>query len=76
MYYQFVEDYLMHEDRLNLHKNLPLIDKPVLLIHAKDDEVVSLKNAQKAHELIKHAILVEFDHGGHTFGAKASMGKR
>lgn len=70
MYYQFVEDYMQNEDRLNLGRKLPLLDKPVLLVHATDDQVVKITEAMRVYELVEHAILVEIDEGGHTFGAK------
>lgn len=69
MYYQFVEDYLKNEDRLNLSRILPLLDKPVLLVHALDDEVVKITEANRVYELVEHAIMVEIEEGGHTFGA-------
>ena len=39
---------------------------PTLIIHAKDDALVSYSHAENAHRKIKHSKLISFDTGGHA----------
>ncbi len=39
---------------------------PTLIIHAKDDALVSYSHAEKAHSKIEHSKLISFDAGGHA----------
>jgi len=41
------------------------ISAPTLILHAKDDALVSYGHAEHAHEAIKHSQLISFDSGGH-----------
>jgi len=38
---------------------------PTLILHAKDDALVSYHHAEHAHEAIKGSRLISFDSGGH-----------
>jgi pimeloyl-ACP methyl ester carboxylesterase len=38
---------------------------PTLIIHAKDDALVSYEHAKHAHAKIKQSKLISFDKGGH-----------
>jgi len=66
--YQFKQDYLDNADRLNLQKNIPLLDQPLLLIHGSDDEVAPISNSKKIHTVVKHSLFLELE-GDHAFGA-------
>ena len=41
------------------------ISEPALILHAKDDALVSYHNAEHAHRSIKGSQLISFDTGGH-----------
>jgi pimeloyl-ACP methyl ester carboxylesterase len=41
------------------------VSAPTLILHAKDDALVSYNHAVAAHEAIKHSRLICFDSGGH-----------
>lgn len=70
MYYQFREDFLQHSTRLDLQQVAPLIQQPVLLLHAADDLAVSTEETQHLCELLRNVDLISFQKGGHTFGGK------
>lgn len=53
---KMLESYHMTTDRLSA---------PALIIHAKDDALVSYKHAEYAHKNIKQSKLILFDAGGH-----------
>lgn len=42
------------------------VSAPALIIHAKDDALVSFSHAENAHARIKTSILLSFDSGGHA----------
>lgn len=69
LYYQFVEDYYAHEDRLNISNALGKIAIPSLIIHGSEDEAVSLDSAELIHNNIKGSFIKIIDGAGHTFGA-------
>jgi pimeloyl-ACP methyl ester carboxylesterase len=69
MYYQFVDDFYLHRKRLDIPELLTSMNKPLLLIHAEDDNVVLPEAAQSIYNEVEHAILVELENGGHTLGA-------
>lgn len=41
--------------------------KPVLIIHARDDEIVSVENAKYAYSKLTRASLYLIDEAGHRF---------
>jgi pimeloyl-ACP methyl ester carboxylesterase len=41
------------------------VSAPTLILHAKDDALVSYHHAEHAHEAIKHSRFISFDTGGH-----------
>lgn len=43
-----------------------MITSPTLIIHAKDDALVSFSHAENAHARIKMSQLISFDSGGHA----------
>ncbi len=42
------------------------LSAPTLIIHAKDDALVSYEHAENAHRKIKQSKLILFDTGGHA----------
>lgn len=70
LYRQFYEDFLVHQHRLDMHEVCAQFEKPLLIIHAKDDEAVEVAEARKIYEAVPHSIKIEMETGGHTFGIK------
>ncbi len=68
LYKTFYQDFLINQHRFNLDEVSAHFEKPLLLLHAKDDEAVSIEDSRKFYNNISHAIKIEFDGGGHTFG--------
>lgn len=65
--YQFKQDYLDNEERLNLQSQIKNLDQALLLIHGDNDEVAPISNSQKIHAAIKHSLFLTLE-GNHTFG--------
>jgi len=61
------------------HLNIPANAPPHFILHAEDDDVVSVENALLLRAALRErGILVEthlFSHGGHGFGLRKAMGK-
>lgn len=76
MYYQFVETYKQYQGLLNMEDNLEKLVKPLLIIHAENDEAVPMSEAHAIYNLVDHAILVEIENTGHTFGMKHPLTER
>jgi pimeloyl-ACP methyl ester carboxylesterase len=70
LYFQFYENFFKHRERFDLKNNLMKLDKPLLLLHGTDDQVVSVKDSEWIYENFDHAIMVHVDNGDHTFGGK------
>lgn len=68
LYPQFYKDYLIHQHRFDMKEVSANFEKPLLLLHAKDDEAVSVKESRMFYEHIAHSIKIESENGGHTFG--------
>lgn len=67
--YEIVEDFYTNKARVDLKENPGRIEEPVCIIHAKDDETVSVAEAHHIQEMIPHAELCLLEDGGHLFGA-------
>lgn len=61
------------------HLNIPANAPPHFILHAEDDDVVSVENALLLRAALRErGILIEthlFSHGGHGFGLRKAMGK-
>jgi pimeloyl-ACP methyl ester carboxylesterase len=69
LYRQFYDDFVKNKPHLDIPRKCHECKIPLLLLHAKDDQVVPIEDARAYYEHIPHAILIELDKGGHTFGA-------
>jgi len=49
------------------------ITVPTIILHARDDNLVSHDHAEHAHENIKHSVLVSFESGGHGLVAQSKV---
>ncbi|SDY31832.1 alpha/beta hydrolase family protein [Hymenobacter psychrophilus] len=70
LYYQLVENYYQHQDRLNIEQNLrqQLADRPVLILHGDQDETVPLERARQLHAWQPAAELRVLAGTTHNFG--------
>lgn len=69
-HFQFYEDFQAHKNRFNIKKAVNRLTIPQLIIHAQDDETVSLNEAKNLHRWNPNSKLVILKKGGHTFGTK------
>lgn len=67
--YDFVKNYKENEEKLDPKRNIAKLDKPLLLIHGTADETVPIETTKTIYRFVSHAILLELDDAGHTFGA-------
>lgn len=68
--YSFREDIVEHWDRFDLMRRLDELSVPCMLVHGTEDETVPVLDARDLSELIDHAVFLELDGAGHTFGGK------
>lgn len=69
-YFSFYEDYNKHQDQLDIHETLRHYSKPLLAVHAMDDEAVHVSAGMKLKKWHSKTELHLYDSGGHTFESK------
>lgn len=69
LYYQLYENYQLHEDRLDIEKNIAALDIPVLICHGEQDAAVPVEKALQLKEWYPAAQLF-LTQGDHVFGRK------
>lgn len=67
LYYQLAEDVLNNEEKFNIPSILKKISKPLLVIHAKNDDVITLEELQIAINANNPFVRVAITKGNHTF---------
>ena len=68
-YFQFYEDFITHEKRLNIKNSVQNLKIPQLIIHAKEDPSVHYSEAEDLHSWYVDAILFPIVQSDHVFGA-------
>lgn len=68
--FQFYQDLLMHEERLNIEQAARNCTIPHLIIHGDADEAVSIEEAKHLHAWSSTSIFRRIEGGNHVFGAK------
>lgn len=68
--YQFYEDFDLKRARFDLERVATNLNKPVLLIHGKEDDAVGFSHAQRLKNWHSAASLVLIEEANHVFGAK------
>jgi dienelactone hydrolase len=68
LYPQFYKDYAINQHRFDMAEVSANYEKPLLILHAKDDPAVNVEEARMFYNHIAHSIKIELDSGGHTFG--------
>ena len=69
-FYQFYEDFLQHQDRLNIKNAVQNIDQPLLFIHGSKDPTVKVDEAYQLKEWQPEAKLEIIDKADHVFNTK------
>lgn len=69
-YFSFYEDYMKHRTQLNIRETLRLFSKPLLALHAMDDEAVHVSAGMKLKKWNSNTELHLYASGGHTFESK------
>ncbi|MBU8882861.1 dienelactone hydrolase family protein [Kaistella sp. DKR-2] len=69
-FYQFYEDFKMHEERFTIQHAAQNLVKPYLIIQGNDDEAVKDKEADLLHKWCKNSELFLMENTNHTFGTK------
>lgn len=68
VYYQYMEDLMVNDRRLNVLKVSASIRQPLLIIQGEADEAVPVFHAKAIHEQVKHSELMIIPKANHTFG--------
>lgn len=68
LYPQFFKDYAIQSHRYDMAEVAANYEKPLLLLHAKDDPAVDVAESRMFYDHIAHSIKIELESGGHTFG--------
>jgi uncharacterized protein len=68
LYYQMVEDFLANKTRIDIEQALTIINKPVLIIHGKKDEVIGFEEALQMKKWKPEIQLHLIEAANHTFG--------
>lgn len=64
------DDFVANASALNIQTAVERFDRPMLIVHANNDEAVHVSEAISLHTWARHSELLRLDVGGHTFGAK------
>lgn len=76
IYFQFVEAFAQNAELLRVGKHLENLERPLLIVHGEDDNVVPLEDAYTIYKEVPHAILVEIEAADHTFNTKHPLTER
>ena len=68
--YQFYENFIANEERLNIEVAEKSLQIPHLIIHAKDDPSVKFNEAESLHLWNENSTLLTIENSNHVFGAK------
>ncbi len=67
------QDLIDHKQDYDVLTAIQKVNKPVLLIHGKKDEVVPYKHAEDLFDACSHSVLIPVNEAGHTFGCAHPM---
>lgn len=69
-YYQFYEDFIANEERLNIASAVKRLDIPHLIVHGDNDTSVSINEAHELHKWNPNSELNIIDGADHVFNVK------
>ena len=67
--YQFYEDFQINRERLNIKHSVKKLEIPFLIIHAKGDPSVTIKEADSLNSWNPKSVLFKIENSNHVFGA-------
>jgi uncharacterized protein len=67
-YFQFFEDFIAHENRLNIQRAVSSLKIPYLIIHGSADTSVSVEEAKTLHQWNPNSTLKIIEEANHVFG--------
>ncbi|WP_033959413.1 alpha/beta hydrolase family protein [Psychroserpens jangbogonensis] len=73
--YQFYEDFQINRERLNIEHSVKKLEIPFLIIHAKGDSSVTIKEADSLNSWNSKSELLKIEDSNHVFGASHPWGK-
>lgn len=68
--YQFYEDFVANQDRLNIKNAISNLNKPILIVHGVDDPSVSFVEAKNLHSWNPNSVLLPIEKANHVFNSK------
>ncbi|WP_242157159.1 alpha/beta hydrolase family protein [Aestuariivivens sediminis] len=68
-YYQFYEDFIANQERLNIKRAVLQLKKPLLMVHGNADTSVSIDEAYQLREWSPSSELFVVNDANHVFGA-------
>ncbi|MFH4965961.1 alpha/beta fold hydrolase [Gaetbulibacter sp. M235] len=68
-YFQFHQDFIRNENRLNIKRAVEHLQIPLLIIHGDEDTSVSFEEAKALHQWSPKSKLVTIEGANHVFGA-------
>lgn len=71
--YSIYQDLLDHKSEYDVLSAIQKVNKPVLLIHGKLDDVVPFQQAEELFKACSHSVLIPVEDSGHTFGCAHPM---
>lgn len=71
--YQMVQDYLDHQDRLDIPKAIRNMAQPLLIVHGDEDEAINYEEGMMASLWNQEMKFETIEGAGHTFGGKHPM---
>lgn len=70
LYYQLYESTIANKKKLDILKHAQKLTIPYLIVHGKNDEAVSYKEAMQLNKYAKLSELILIENSGHTFEAR------
>lgn len=67
---QFFDDFVQHEEKLDIRTSTKLISKPFLILHGSEDEAVHISEAMRLNKWGVFSSMYFVQGASHTFGAK------
>ncbi len=70
IYYQFYEDYVLNQQRLDIPSAAKNIENKVLVVHGTQDETVDFEDAVRLNNWMSNSTLFEVEGADHVFNVK------
>jgi len=71
--YSLYQEYKEHQDEYNIIHAARKLDKPALIVHGENDDIVNVQSAINLSEACQHAIIMIIPNQDHTYGIQHPM---